>query len=187
MRGRRHAPIFRKMTVRIGAVLLFCALTASAAETTAFAPSVPDVEVITHEGRKVRFYSDLVKGRVVAVNFIFTNCSTICPASGALFAALQKEHRGVQLISVSIDPAYDTPQRLAAWSKRFRTDPGWTLVTGSREAIERIVRAFGASVSRPQDHVPLTIVGSDKTHQWSRLYGFPGSEKLAKVVDEVTR
>lgn len=152
-----------------------------------FSPTVPDVEVITHEGKKVRFYSDLVKGRTVAVNFIYTNCSTICPSSGALFSALQKEHERVQFISVSIEPKVDTPARLAAWSKRFRSTPRWTLVTGTQEDIEKIVKAFGQTTARPQDHTPLTIVGSDRTHEWSKLYGFPGSEKIAALVQEVSR
>ncbi len=160
---------------------------AAFAETATFTPEIPDVDVLTHEGKKVRFYSDLVKGRVVAVNFVFTNCSTICPASGALFAALQTQQRGVHFISVSIDPEYDTPKRLDAWSRRFRKDAGWTLVTGKQDAIDRIVKAFGASTARPQDHTPLTIVGSDVTRRWSRLYGFPGHEKLASLVDEVSR
>ena len=167
----------------IAALLLAC----FSASADAFAPRVPDVEVTTHEGKKVRFYSDLVKDHVVAVNFIFTNCSTICPTSGALFAALQKQNDRVRFISVSIDPGYDTPQRLAAWSKQFRTQPGWILVTGKQDAIEAITKAFGASTARPQDHVPLTIVGSDVTNRWSKLYGFPGDDKLKELVQDVTR
>lgn len=153
-----------------------------------FQPKIPDVEVITHEGKTVRFYSDLVKGRTVAVNFIFTNCSTICPASGAMFANLQKQSdRGVHFISVSIDPTTDTPKRLATWSQQFRTQPGWTLVTGKQAAIDQIVKAFGATSARPQDHQPLTIIGSDATHQWTRYYGLPGLEKVNSLVDDVTR
>ncbi|HEX7150212.1 MAG TPA: SCO family protein [Thermoanaerobaculia bacterium] len=167
------------------AVLLLCAATTVSAGDT-FSPTIPDLEVVTHEGKKVRFYSDLVKGRVVAVNFVFTNCSTICPASGALFAALQKQHGRVHFISVSIEPTVDTPQRLKAWSKQFRTQPGWTLVTGSQETIDRIVKALGGPTGRPTDHLPLTIVGNDLTRNWSRMYGFPGSEKLGKIVDQVS-
>lgn len=153
-----------------------------------FNPKLPDVEVVTHEGKKVRFYSDLVQGKAVAVNFIFTNCSTICPASGAMFATLQKQSgEGVRFISVSIDPSYDTPERLAAWSKRFRTGPGWILVTGKQSAIDAIVKAFGATSARPQDHQPLTIIGSDATHTWARLYGFPGAEQVNAVVADVQR
>jgi protein SCO1 len=158
------------------------------AAPSSFSPKVPDVEVVTHEGKTVRFYSDLVKGRNVAVNFIFTNCTTICPMSGAMFATLQKQDdHDLQFISVSIDPTYDTPKRLTSWSKQFRTQPGWTLVTGKQTAIDAIVKAFGGPEGRPQDHNPLTIIGSDMTHSWQRLYGFPGSDKVAAAVKEVTR
>jgi protein SCO1/2 len=170
------------MVKLLTAVLLLCATPLLAA----FSPTLPDVEVVTHEGKTVRFYSDLVKDRAVAVNFIFTDCSTICPASGALFASLQKQSaRGVHFISVSIDPGTDTPKRLAAWSQRFRTGGNWTLVTGQQSAIDAIVKAFGATTSRPQNHQPLTIIGSDATHVWTRLYGFPGTDKVNAVFDEV--
>lgn len=158
------------------------------AAPSSFSPNIPDVEVVTHEGKTVRFYSDLVKGRNVAVNFIFTNCTTICPASGAMFASLQKQSaRDLHFISVSIDPTYDTPKRLTTWSKQFRTQPGWTLITGKQTAIDAIVKAFGGPEGRPQDHNPLTVIGSDMTHNWQRLYGFPGAEKVSATVKEVTR
>lgn len=158
------------------------------AAPASFSPKIPDVEVVTHEGKTVRFYSDLVKGRNVAVNFIFTNCSTVCPASGAMFASLQKQNAGdLHFISVSIDPAYDTPKRLASWSKKFRTAPGWTLITGEQAAIDAIVKAFGGPAGRPQDHQPLTIIGNDMTHTWQRLYGFPGADKVTAVVADVTK
>jgi protein SCO1/2 len=176
------------MTIRaLHLVALFLCASPLLAGTN-FTPDVPDVEVVTHEGRTVHFYSDLVKGRVVAVNFIFTNCSTICPASGALFANLQKQSdRGVQFISISIDPATDTPKKLEAWSRQFRTNPRWTLVTGKKSAIDQLVKAFGATLSRPQDHQPLIIIGSDTTHIWTRLYGMPGSDKVNALVDDVMK
>lgn len=167
------------------AALLLLGVSLHAAPPKTFTPAIPDLEVTTHEGKTVRFYSDLVKDKVVAVNFVFTNCSTICPASGALFASLQNQHERIHFISISIDPTVDTPKKLAAWSRQFRKNDHWTLVTGTQANIDQIVKAFGASTARPQDHVPLTIVGSDVTHLWSRLYGFPGNEQLAKLVDEI--
>lgn len=155
----------------------------------AYQPRVPDVEVVTQDGRRVHFYSDLVQGRTVAINFVFTNCSTICPVSGALFADLQKRSdRGVHLISVSIDPETDTPRKLAAWSRRFRSDDGggdWTLVTGDRPSIDRLLAALGAPPGRPQDHAPLTIIGNDATHSWKRFYGMPGAKQLDAMFEEV--
>jgi protein SCO1/2 len=170
----------------LAAVLLLVAAPLFAGNV--FTPNIPDVEVVTHEGKTVHFYSDLVKGNVVAVNFIFTNCSTICPASGAMFANLQKQSgNGVHFISVSIDPTVDTPKRLDTWSRQFRTQPGWILVTGKQSAIDQIVKAFGATTARPQEHNPLTIIGSDQTHIWTRLYGLPGADQVNALVADVKR
>src|SRR5690349_526839 len=79
--------------------------------TLAFAqaPRIDDTTVVTHDGRTVHFYTDLVQGRVTAINFIFTSCTTVCPLMGVRFAQLQPLlPDGVTLISVSIDPTNDT-------------------------------------------------------------------------------
>ncbi|HLL75605.1 MAG TPA: SCO family protein, partial [Pyrinomonadaceae bacterium] len=94
---------------------------------------IPDVPVLDQDGRELNFYSDLVRGKTVAVNFIFTTCTTICPPLGATFARVQRDlgeraGRDVHLISVSVDPANDTPERLKAWGAKFKAAPGWTFV-----------------------------------------------------------
>ena len=167
-------------------VALFVAAPLGAA-TKNFIPTIPDVEVVTQDGKTVHFYSDLVKGNVVAVNFIFTNCKTICPVLGAMFTNLQKQGgRGVRLISVSIDPTVDTPLRLKAWSGKFGAGPSWTLVTGKQADIDRIVKAFGAYTSQPQEHLPITIIGSDVTGVWTRNYGFLSSAEMSAVIARAT-
>ncbi|MCI0417861.1 MAG: SCO family protein [Acidobacteria bacterium] len=97
--------------------------------------SIPDVVLLNQRGEQVRFYSDLVKNKVVAINFIFTTCTTICPPMGVHFSKLQKlmgkrAGRDFHLISISVDPVTDTPQRLKAWGEKFDAGPGWTLLTG---------------------------------------------------------
>ena len=85
-------------------VVMALVVTPLSAATQEFKPSIPDVPVMTQDGKRVRFYSDLVKGNTVAVNFIFTNCKTICPMLGGMFTNLQKQKgRGVRMISISID------------------------------------------------------------------------------------
>lgn len=157
------------------------------ASTQPFAPAIPDVPVLTQDGKSVRFYSDLVKGNAVAVNFVFTNCKTICPMLGGMFTNLQKQSaRGVRMISITIDPTVDTPRRLKEWSAKFHPGPSWTFVTGRPADIDQILKAFGAYNSRPQDHLPITIVGSDATGVWTRNYGFLSGPELASVVTRVT-
>ena len=146
----------------------------------------PDVELLDQDGRKVRFYSDLVKGKVVAINFIFTTCTTICPPLGATFARVQKElgGRDVSLISISVDPLTDTPERMKAWGEKFHAGPGWTFVTGDKQHIEELLRALGAASARPEDHTPTVLIGNDAKGQWSRAYGLAKPSTLVKLIND---
>ena len=167
-------------------VLLLLLVAPLGAQTQLFQPTIPDVPVLTQDGKSVRFYSDLVKGNAVAVNFIFTNCKTICPMLGGMFTNLQKHGgSGVKMISISIDPTVDTPRRLKDWSSKFHPGPSWVFVTGRQADIDQILKALGVYTSRPQDHLPLTIVGSDVTGVWTRNYGFLSGSELSKVVTRV--
>jgi protein SCO1 len=154
----------------------------------AAASTIPDVKVITQDGKTVDFYSDLIKGKVVAVNFVFTSCTTVCPPLGAMFGKLQEQHasrigKDEYLVSVSIDPEVDTPERLKAWSKKFGARPGWTLVTGKKDDITRILKAMNAYSADYVNHQPVTIVGNDATGTWKRSYGFTTAAKLAVMLD----
>jgi protein SCO1/2 len=148
---------------------------------------VPDVPLIDQDGKPVRFYTDLVKGRVVAVSFVFTSCTTICPPIGASFARLEKLVAGkdVHLISVSIDPANDTPERLKAWSRKFGAGPGWTLVTGDRNEVTRLLKALGAYTANAGDHSPLVLLGNERAGRWTRAYGFAAPARLAELIDRI--
>jgi protein SCO1/2 len=151
---------------------------------------IPDVPVVDQDGNALRFYSDLVKGKVVAVNFVFTTCTTICPPMGANFAKLQKilgdrAGQGVHLISVSVDPSTDTPERMKAWGEKFGAGPGWTLVTGDRNEITRLLKALGVYTPDINDHSPLVLVGNDPKGQWTRAYGLAAPAKVAELIDGV--
>jgi cytochrome oxidase Cu insertion factor (SCO1/SenC/PrrC family) len=151
--------------------------------------SIPDVELLDQDGRKVRFYSDLVRGKVVAVNFIFTTCTTICPPLGATFARVQRElgeraGREVQLISISVDPVTDTPERLKAWGAKFKAGPGWTFLTGSKPQVDELLRALAASTAKREDHSPQVLVGNDAAGQWTRAYGLAAPTKLVQLIND---
>ena len=151
--------------------------------------AIRDALVQTHDGRTVRFHSDLVKGRVVAINFLFTSCTTVCPVMGVRFAQLRKLLVGkdVTLISVSIDPTNDTPERLAAWAKRIGAKPGWTLVTGPKPEISALLASLGASAADPAAHTPLVLIGDERRGSWRRVDGLADSKKLAKIVEETLK
>jgi cytochrome oxidase Cu insertion factor (SCO1/SenC/PrrC family) len=94
---------------------------------------ISDAEMLNQRGEKVHFYSDLVKGRVVVIQSIFTTCTTLCPLLGSSFAKVQDSLAGsdVRLISISVDPTTDTPERLKEWGARYHAGSNWTMVTGS--------------------------------------------------------
>lgn len=148
---------------------------------------MPDVELLDQEGRKVRFYSDLVRDRVVVINFIFTTCTTICPPLGATFARVQKElgernGRDVSFISISVDPVTDTPERLKAWGAKFHAGPSWVFVTGDKPQINELLRSIGGATASPQDHSPTVLIVDDTRGQWTRTYGLAPPSQLVKLI-----
>lgn len=150
--------------------------------------SIPDVPVVTQDGREVHFYRDLVAGRTVAMNFIFTTCTTVCPPMGAYFGKLQDElgerlGRDVHLISVSIDPVTDTAERMAAWGARFGARDGWTLVTGDVHEVERLLKALGVFTPDAEDHAPVALIGNDAAGAWTRASGLARPAELAALID----
>ena len=151
--------------------------------------SIPDVEVLDQDGRKIHFYSDLVKGKTVAINFIFTTCTTICPPLGATFARVQKElaNRDVHFISISVDPVTDTPERLKAWRAKFNGGPAWTLVSGDKQKIDELLQALAASTARREDHSPTTIIGNDALGQWTRAFGMAQPSQLVQIIDKAEK
>jgi len=150
--------------------------------------AIPDVAVLDQDGRRLNFYSDLVKGKVVAINFLFTTCTTICPPLAATFARVgnlggARFGKEFTLISISVDPVTDTPQRLKAWAAKFNAKPGWSLVTGKKDEIDTLLKALGGYSARPQDHTPMALVINDDKGVWTRTYGLASSAKLLAVID----
>src|ERR1044072_282747 len=117
---------------------------------------IPDTIVYDQDGRKLRFYNDLVKGKTVAINFIFTTCTTICPPLTATWRKVQQTapERGLdlKLVSVSGDPVVDTPARLRAFAEKFKAAQGWTFVSGDKGEMESLLQSLGAAVSNKNDH-----------------------------------
>ena len=147
---------------------------------------IPDITVRNEDGEEVKFYSDLVQGRVVVINGIFTTCTTICPPMGANYAKLQKllDEYGtdVQLISISLDPVTDTPERLKAWAANFHARPGWTLVTGNKTEIDGLLKALQLFSPDKEEHAPLILIGNDARGIWTRTYGLAPAGKMAEMI-----
>jgi len=147
---------------------------------------IPDARVYDQDGKLHYFYSDLVKGKTVAINFIFTTCTGICPPMTATLRRVQQDlptrSPAIQLISVSVDPETDTPERLRDFAAKFHAGPGWTFVTGDRTEIDSILRALGVAIANKNDHTPMILIGNDPGHQWTRMYGLSSPTALVEAI-----
>jgi protein SCO1/2 len=169
-------------------LLLTVAAAARPAPGTIPAPTLPDIMVQTQDGASLPF-ADLIKDRTVAINFVFTSCTTICPLMGTSFARVQEllgdQAKDVALISVSIDPEHDTPAKLTAWSKRFGVRPGWTLITGRKQDIDRLLKSLGVYTPNPLSHAPVAIIGRESRGVWRRLDGLAPPSRVVSVIRDV--
>lgn len=150
---------------------------------------IPDIPVYDQNNRRLNFYTDLVKGKTVAINFIFTTCTTICPPLTATFRRVQQTlgervGRDVELISISVDPATDVPERLKSFSEKFKVGPGWTFVTGSKPEIDRLLSALGGYVPDRNDHTPMLLIGNDAAGFWTRTYGLAPASQIATIITD---
>jgi len=152
---------------------------------------IPDAPVLDQNGKQLNFYSDLIKGKTVAINFVFTTCTTICPPLTATFRRVQQDAaaRGlaVQLISISVDPTTDTPERLREFASKFKAEPGWTFVTGDKTQIDAVLQALGAAVSNKNDHTPMMLIGNDASDYWTRAYGLTAPGKIVELIDAAAK
>jgi len=145
-----------------------------------------DVAVIDQDGHAVRFYSDLVKDRVVAINFIFTSCQTICTVLGAKFAKVDRlladRHiANVQLISISVDPANDGPEQLRNFAARYGVTQRWKLVTGEKRNVEQLLRSLGEYTPDKTAHTGRVLIGRGDGN-WVRVDGLGSPEKIADLL-----
>lgn len=135
---------------------------------------IPDVVLTDQHGKRVHIYSDLMKGKVVAINTIFTTCTTICPMNGMKFSELSRlldnDIRGrVSLISITVDPLVDTPQRLDDWSHQFgASGPEWTLLTGPKDDVEQLLKALQIFNGDKLNHSPDFLLGGEGMDTWAR-------------------
>lgn len=152
---------------------------------------IPDAELFNQDGKKIHFYSDLIKDKVVIVSLFFTSCSSICPMQGESLSKLQatlgdRLGRDVYLVSVSMDPEGDPPERLKIWGLQFGAKSGWTLVTGKKSEIDKVAMALTGAPAVKGEHSPIVFVGSDKTGRWIRAYGLAEPAKFDSLIAEVT-
>jgi protein SCO1/2 len=151
---------------------------------TVAAYDLPAVTMVRADGASVGFAADIDTGRPVILNFVYTSCTTICPVMTQIFARVQEElgaeRDHVLLVSVSIDPEYDTVPRLAAYAKQFNAGPQWRFYTGSVKASVEIQKAFAVYRGDKMNHTPVTFLRAAPGRPWTRLDGFATPAELLK-------
>jgi protein SCO1/2 len=143
---------------------------------------VPDVTLVDQNGKKVRFKSLVESDRPVVIDFIFGTCTTICPVLSAGYVGLQNrlgaDSTRVRLVSISIDPENDTPKVMKEYLKRYNARTGWDFLTGSRQDIDTVMRAFNAYIPNKMSHFPLNLIRMPSDGTWVRLFGLMGSSEF---------
>ena len=155
----------------------------------------PNVELITQDGKKVRFYDDLIKGKVVAIELMYTSCKYNCPLETARLVQVQKmlgERMGkdVFFYSITIEPEIDTPKVLKAYTEKYKIGPGWTFLTGKEQDIKLISRKLGLDFlpnpNDPDGHMPSLLIGNESTGIWMRNSGLDNTKFIALKIQQMT-
>lgn len=153
----------------------------------------PNIELTTQDGKTVHFYDDLVKGKTVAINLIYTHCEYACPLETARLVQVQKilgDQMGKDIFfySISIDPKRDTPPVMKKYMESYHVGPGWTFLTGKKEDIDFLSRKLGL-YSAPQEsrdgHTPHLLIGNEPMGQWMRTSAIDNPAFLARTISDV--
>ncbi len=156
----------------------------------------PNVELVTHEGRRVRFYDDLVKGKIVLVSFMFTACEGICPRTTANLVQVQRAlgeraGRDVFIYAITLDPEHDDPSALARYAERAKAGPGFLFLTGRHGDIERLRRKLGVYDPDPAidadktQHGGIVVYGNEAIGRWGAVPGIGSAEMIVRALQHV--
>jgi protein SCO1 len=149
--------------------------------------------LVTQDGNTVHFFEDLIKGKSVVINFIYTQCGDSCPLETAKLAQVQRllgdrVGKDIFFYSISIDPKRDSPETLKAYAKKFHAGPGWLFLTGKKEDIELIRRKLGQAAGPDQneltDHSTSLVMGDEPTGQWMRDSTMDDARYIATMVSD---
>jgi protein SCO1/2 len=146
--------------------------------------------LVDQDGQELMFVSDVIGDNIVVMDFVYTTCTTICPVLSALFTQVQGKLGDavgdeVMLVSMSVDPVRDTPQRLKAYSAKHRAGEGWLWLTGPKADVDDVLTGLGAYTSNFEDHPSMVLIGDGRTGEWKRLFGFPNPDRVVQIVNDL--
>jgi cytochrome oxidase Cu insertion factor (SCO1/SenC/PrrC family)/mono/diheme cytochrome c family protein len=150
----------------------------------------PNVQVVTQDGKKLKFYDDVIKGKRVLISFIYTNCPDICPLTTARLAQLEDKlgdqvGRDIFFVSLTVDPVRDTPARLKEFANAFGVGPGWLFLTGDPADMKEIKEKLGDKSRTLDEHRNEVVLGNDATGQWMRDSVFGDLDELVYDINEM--
>jgi len=162
----------------------------AAEEPTGAAKYFSDVELIDQNGRKVRFYNDVLKGKTVVINALFTTCTNVCPPISRNLERIQEAlgdrlGKNVSLVSITVDPVNDTPVKLKEYAQKFHARAGWSFLTGKKENVDWALYKLGQYVEDKNEHQTIVIIGNEATGLWKKAFGLASAEDLVRLVEEV--
>ena len=149
-----------------------------------------DVVLTDQNGKEVRLYSDLLAGKIVIINSFFATCHGSCPVMGATFRKIQtalgdRLGRDVHLISISVDPETDTPERLRSYAKASSAEKGWHFVTGDKANVQQALHKLGLLTETKETHTAVVLIGNEPKGVWKKAFGLASSDEIVKLVQEV--
>jgi protein SCO1/2 len=150
--------------------------------------AVPDIKVVRQDGVAIAL-PQIVKGRATALQLMFTSCTTTCPIEAAIFARVQKTipamaQRGIQLLSLSVDPENDTPRAMSAWLRRFHAGPNWIAAAPAAADVSKLNTIFGKSADSADHSTQVQILDRDGRLVW-RTFELPTPEEIALVLQKI--
>jgi len=178
--------------ILIAAFAIVIAAKPAAANGGAESSHFPNVELITQDGKKVHFYDDLIKGKIVAIDLIYTTCRYSCPLETARLAQVQKKlgdrvGKDIFFYSISIDPDHDTPEVLKAYMQQFHVGPGWTFLTGKKEDIIFLGKRLGLYTTpavNADGHIAHLLIGNEAIGQWVRSSALDNPSFQARMIGD---
>jgi cytochrome oxidase Cu insertion factor (SCO1/SenC/PrrC family) len=146
-----------------------------------------DLPVIAQDGKERRFFSDVLRDKVVLIYLFFTNCESTCPVINQNLAGVQdllgdRVGTDIALVSITTDPMHDTPTVVKAYSEHFVRRPGWLFLTGEPRNIETIVRRLGHTSPDPKAHITFLTVGNVAHAKWTRLRPTASEAEIAEML-----
>jgi cytochrome oxidase Cu insertion factor (SCO1/SenC/PrrC family) len=157
-----------------------------AASTKPSADYFPNHLLVTQDNKPVRFYNDLLRDKVVLINFMFTTCQGVCsPMTANLLKVQQylgdRVGRQINMITITVDPATDTVRVLKDYTEKFKIKPGWYFLTGKKENVDWVLYKVGGYVKNRAEHTSMLVMGNDATGEWVKMPAMASAADIANA------